>query len=280
MRSVADSYRWCERLARRAAKNFYPAFRLLPTAQRRAMCALYAFMRVTDDLADDGGSAEARRENLRGWRNDLRAALGGEHRHAVHPALADSVARHGIPVRHLEDVLDGVEMDLGPCRYATFADLWRYCYHVAGAVGLCCVRIWGWEGTDTRAAEAAGRAMQLTNILRDVAEDAGQGRVYLPAEDLERFGVPEAQLSRGPCDERFRALMAFQAARARREYEEAMPLARELPPPGRAVFLVMVRTYRALLERIAERGYDVFAGRVRVPGWRKLLLVASALPVR
>ena len=277
---VPASYAWCERLAKRAARNFYLAFRLLPAAQRRAMCALYAFSRVADDLADAPSPAEQRRARLRQWRAGLHASLAGEYRHPAYPALADAVRRFGIPVRHLEELLDGVEMDLGTARYRTFADLSRYCYHVAGAVGLCCVRIWGGAGSDPRLAEAAGRAMQLTNILRDVAEDAGNGRIYLPAEDLERFGVPDSQLEAGPCDERFRAMMAFQAERARRAYDEAAPLAGQLPPPGRAVFLVMLGIYRALLDQIERRGYDVFGSPARVPTWRKLWLAASALPVR
>jgi phytoene synthase len=279
--SVASSYSWCERLTRRAAANFYPAFRLLPAEQRRSMCALYAFSRIADDLADEPGEVEAKRLAVAAWREALAVAMRGEYRHPVFPALRDSVERHAMPVVHLEEILDGVEADLDTDRYVTFGALYRYCYRVASAVGLSCVRIWGHRGgPGLECAEAAGIALQLTNILRDVPEDAAQGRVYLPLEDLDRFGVPMGQLSHGPCDERFRALMRFQAERAAAYYEAAMPLAKELPLPGRAVFLVMVRTYRALLDEIVRRDYDVFAGRVRLAGWYKLWLAASALPVR
>jgi phytoene synthase len=277
----SESYAYCERLARRAAGNFYHAFRVLPAEQRRAMCALYAFLRVADDLSDEPGPAEAKRAALAGWRQSLRAALEGDYRHPIYPALHAAVARFGVPARHLEAALDGVTMDLTRERYDTFGELYRYCYHVASAVGLSCIRIWGYAGADDPApAEAAGVALQLTNILRDVAEDAARGRVYLPREDLDRFGCSPERLLAGPCDERFRALMRFQAERAYGYYDAAAPLTGLLPAAGRAVFLVILRTYRALLDRIVERGFDVFAGRVRLSAWHKLWLAARAVPVR
>jgi phytoene synthase len=276
----AWSYAYCERLARRAAGNFYHAFRLLPADQRKAMCALYAFMRVADDLSDGPEPVEAKREMLAGWRRALFAALEGEYEHPLYPAFHHTVERFGIPVAHLEEVLDGVSMDLDVSRYDTFAELYRYCYHVASAVGLCCVHIWGFRGDMRPPAEAAGIALQLTNILRDVGEDAGRGRVYLPAEDLARFGCPEESLRGGPRGEAFTALMRFEAERAYGYYAEAISLVDLLEPPGRAVFLVMLRTYRGLLDEIVARGYDVFRERVRLPAWRKLWLVARALPVR
>jgi 15-cis-phytoene synthase len=279
--SLADSQAYCEELARRQAGNFYHAFRLLPRSQRRAMCALYAFMRVTDDLTDEPGDVAAKRAALEGWRRQFHQALAGHSSHPLHPAFRHAVTTHGIPGEYLQAVLDGVAMDLEPCRYDTFAELYRYCYHVASAVGLCCIHIWGFSGDKAREyAEAAGIAFQLTNILRDLGEDAARGRVYLPAEDLERFGYRPEQLRRGERTEAFRALMRFEAERARGYYEAARPLAGLLPPPGRAVFQVMSRTYRALLEAIVRRDYDVFSRRVRVSTWRKLWFVAGALPVR
>jgi phytoene synthase len=275
------SYAWCERLARRAAGNFYHAFRILPGEQRRAMCALYSFFRVADDLGDDDQPVEVKRVALTGWREALRACLEGDYRHPLFPALHDAVVRHAIPQQHLEEVLDGVGMDLEVAAYDTFAQLYRYCYHVASAVGLCCVSVWGCRGAEGHpAAEAAGIALQLTNILRDVGEDAARGRVYLPREDLERFGCPVENLVCGVCDEPFRRVMLFQTERARCYYDAALPLVRYLEPPGRAVFLVILRTYRGLLEAIAARNFDVFAGRVRVGSWYKLWLAARALPVR
>ncbi|MGL4554730.1 MAG: phytoene/squalene synthase family protein [Gemmataceae bacterium] len=277
MSDTDRSYGWCERVARRAAKNFYPAFRLLPPDQRRGMCALYAFLRVADDLADSDEPADDKRRALA----ELRDGLHGDGRHPLLPALHDAMRRHRLPARLLDEALDGVEQDLTVCRYETFADLSRYCYLVAGTVGLSCVRIWGHDGERGReAAVAAGRALQLTNILRDVGEDIDRGRVYLPAEDLARFGLTAEDLRGRVYDERFRALMRFNAERAHRCYEEASGLAPLLPAPGRAVFLVLTGTYRALLDEIARRSYDVFTSRVRLPRWYKLWLAARALPVR
>jgi 15-cis-phytoene synthase len=276
----AASYAWCERLARAQAGNFYHAFRLLPADQRRAMCALYAFLRIADDLADGPGGRDEKARALEGWRRQLHGALEGDYRHPVHPALHHTVARYGVPREYLDDVLDGVEMDLRIDRYDTFADLYRYCYRVASAVGLACVHVWGF--TDDRAkplAEAAGVALQLTNILRDLGEDAGRGRVYLPREDLERFGYPAESLARRVRDDRFRALMRFEAERARGYYEAAAPLTGLLRPPGRAVFQVMLRTYRGLLGVIVRRDYDVFSRRARLSRLHKLWLTARALPL-
>jgi phytoene synthase len=275
------SYAYCERLARREAGNFYHAFRLLPRPQRRAMCALYAFMRVADDLTDEPGDLDGKRAALERWRSQLHDTLAGRYHHALHPAFHHTVLTHGVPTEYLLDVLDGVGMDLEPAGYDTFADLYRYCYRVASAVGLSCIHIWGFEGEEAKPyAEAAGIAFQLTNILRDLAEDAGRGRIYLPREDLERFGYTSEQLQRGEHSEAFRALMRFEAERARGYFEAATPLARLLPPPGRAVFLVMSRTYHALLDAIVRSDYDVFRRRVRVSTWRKLWFTAGALPGR
>jgi phytoene synthase len=277
--SRGRSYAWCERLARRAAANFYFAFRLLPAEQRRALCALYAFLRIADDLADEAGAVEDKRARLAAWRRQLRAALAGDYAHPAHPALHDAVRRFGVPARHLEAVLDGVEMDLDTASYETFADLYPYCYRVASAVGLACVHVWGFRGERALGhAAAAGVAFQLTNILRDLGEDAARGRVYLPAEELRRFGCDAAGLRAGRVDEPFRELMRFQAARARDYYAAGEPLAGLLRPAGRAVFLVMLRTYRGLLGEIERRGWDVFSERARLPWWRKLGYAALAAP--
>jgi phytoene synthase len=245
------------------------------------MCALYSFMRVADDLADGPEEVEEKRAALRRWRRQLAGALAGEYVHPLHQALHHTVESFRIPGAYLEEVLDGVEMDLVNDRYDTFADLYPYCYRVASAVGLACIRVWGFRGERAEAcAESAGIAFQMTNILRDLGEDAARGRVYLPREDLERFGYDEDRLSRGDCDDRFRDLMRFQVERARSYYEEGAGLAPLLRPAGRAVFLVMLRTYRGLLDEIVRRDYDVFSSRIRLSGLRKLWLAARALPVR
>jgi phytoene synthase len=278
---LAASHAYCERLARREAGNFYPAFRVLPRPERRATCALYSFLRIADDLSDGPDTAERKRELLAGWRRDLDAALDGEYRHPVHPALHHTVTAYRVPREHLDAALDGVAMDLAAARFTTFADLRLYCYRVASAVGLACIHIWGFSRERAKAhAEDAGVAFQLTNILRDLGEDAARGRVYLPAEDLERFGYDPAGLACGVRDDRFRALMRFEVARARQYYDAAWPLLPLLRPAGRAVFLVLARTYRALLDEIERRDYDVFSSRVGVSRWRKLLLALGALPVR
>ena len=279
--SLADSFRHCEELARRSAGNFYPAFRVLPRDQRLAMCALYAFMRITDDLADEPDTLENRRRKLAQWRQQLHRALAGDFEDPSHPALEHIVKKYGIPVRYLEDVLDGVEMDLEPIRFATWDELQKYCYRVASAVGLCCIHIWGFRGEEAvPLAIQAGHAFQLTNILRDLGEDIGSGRVYLPTEDLDRFGYTEAMLKQSQRNEAFRALMRFEVARARGLYESSWPLVPLLERPGRAVFLAMARTYRGLLDVIEARDYDVFSQRASVPKWRKAWNVVRSLPVR
>jgi phytoene synthase len=278
---LARSYAYCERLARREAANFYHAFRVLPGPQRLAMCALYAFLRVADDLTDSAAPAAEKQTLLTDWRRQFRRALAGDYHHPLHPALHHTVQAYAIPHVYLDDVLDGVEMDLFQDCYATFAELYRYCYRVASAVGLACIHIWGFADEKAKwYAERAGVAFQLTNILRDLGEDAARGRVYLPQEDLEHFGYSLGQLHRGERDERFRSLMRFQVERARSYYESAAPLHALLPAPGRAVFQVMMRTYHGLLSTIEERDYDVFSSRVGLSRWRKLSLVVQAMPTR
>lgn len=273
-----SSLAYCYRLTRRARSSFPLAFRLLPPAKRDATTTLYAFLRVTDDLADEPGDPETKRVALAAWRMRLDEALNGVFTHRVHAALADAVNTFAIPPQYLHDVLDGVESDLEPTPFATFADLDAYCYRVASAVGLACLPIWGCRGEATAPAAAAGVALQLTNILRDLGEDLARGRVYLPQDELAQFGCPpETWRERGPA---FRELMRFQVQRTRGYYDEARPLERLLTPEGRAVFRVMLGVYRRLLDEIERRDYDVFTARVRVGKLTKLRLFATAWPVR
>ena len=279
--SLLRSYRYCETLTQREAGNFYPAFRVLPNGQRLSMCAVYTFMRIADDLSDEPGPIAVKRASLAMWRHGLDALLRGQFTHPSHEALAHTIHKHAIPREYFEAVLDGVEMDLEPVHYATFADLRLYCYRVASAVGLACIHIWGFTRAQAKVhAEQAGLAFQLTNILRDLGEDAARDRIYLPREDLIRFDYSEEKLRRGKRDEAFRALMRFEVERARAYYAAAWPLVPLLSPPGRAVFLVMAKTYRSLLDAIEARDYDVFQRRVRVSKWRKLLFALQALPAR
>lgn len=270
MTELDRSYALCGRVARRAAKNFYYSFLLLPRAQRRAMCALYAFLRRTDDLGDNDSAVDVRRAALLRWRESLERALRGTFDDPLLPALADTVARYDISPAHLQAVIDGVEMDLVNTSYATFDELEVYCERVASAVGLACVRIWGCR--DPRADEPArqcGIALQLTNILRDVHEDLRYGRVYLPQEDLLRYEYPIEALRRGERDGRFRALMRFEVERAEGYYERGAALARYLEGDSRAIFWTMISTYRALLDEIKRRDGDVLSSRVRLTAWRK-----------
>jgi len=276
----AQSYAYCERVARRQAANFYPAFRVLPRPQRRAMCALYAFLRITDDLVDDGGDVAVKRAKLAAWRDGFRAAIRGEDRHTVHPALRDALQRYAIPTWYLEAVIDGVEMDLEPVRFRRFAELYRYCFLVASVVGLACIHVWGFRDEAAKLyAEHAGVAFQLTNILRDLGEDLNRGRVYLPAEDLALFGCTPESLTAG-INPAARRLLRYEADRARQYYRSAERLLPLLSGAGRAVCQVMLRTYRGLLDEIERRDYDVFSRRVSLSGWRKASLVLRALPVR
>ncbi len=278
---LRQSYAYCERLARREAANFYHAFRLLPREQRQAMCALYSFMRVTDDLTDGPETLADKRRSLHRWRGQHEQCLTGRYSHPLHAAFHHTVAHYHIPCSYLNAVLDGVAMDLDTARYETFAELYPYCYRVASAVGLACLHIWGYTGEEAkRHAEAAGIAFQLTNILRDLREDVARGRVYLPREDLARFGYGEQDLLQGLRDERYHNLMRFEAARAYSYYDAAEALVPLLPSAGRAVFLVMQRTYRGLLDAIVRHDFDVFSRRIRLCRLHKLWLAARVLPVR
>jgi phytoene synthase len=279
--SKAQSYVACEAISRRAASSFYPMFRLLPPPQRQAMCAIYAFLRIADDISDQQAPENEKRRQLAQWREGLEHALQGDYRHAIYPALNDTITRYHIPAKYLAAALDGVEMDLRPAVYTTFDELQKYCYHVASVVGLTCIHIWGFTGEKAEeCAINAGIAFQLTNVLRDLAEDAVRGRVYLPQEDLQRFSYGADRLRRGERDNAFRALMRFEVARARDYYDAAWPLAPMLHRPGRQVFLAMARTYRALLGAIEQRDYDVFSSRVRVSKWQRLIIALRTLSGR
>jgi phytoene synthase len=280
--ALRASYRYCGEVSRREARNFYYSFLLLPPSLRRSMCALYAFLRHTDDLADDPAPAGTRRDALDAWRATVGRALSGGDADGWPglAALADTVERHAIPRAYLDEVLDGVAMDLVPRPFATFDDLYGYCYRVASAVGLSCVHIWGFRSDGRRAealAESCGVALQLTNILRDVGEDAGRGRVYLPQEDLERFGVRPEELSAPRVGDRLRDLLAFEGRRAYDYYDQARPLAGLVAPVGRPVLGTIVGIYRALLDEIASRDYEVLAGRVALPARRKAAIALRSL---
>lgn len=282
---IQSSNLYCRHVTRLANSSFPMAFRLLPHSKRRAMEALYAFLRVSDDLADEPGEIPAKRHRLRSWRAGLLSALDGKFNHPIHPALIEAIRQYGIPPALLLETLDGVESDIEPVRFATFAELYPYCYRVASAVGLACVHIWGLRAGASiedvaRAAEAAGIAFQLTNILRDLNEDFEGGRIYLPADELARFGVSIEDWPQSAADSRMRELIQFQSARAKTYYRSAEPLLRYLSRDGRAIFRVMMGTYRCLLDRIEKHGENLFRERLRVPKWRKVLILLSGWAVK
>ena len=276
--AIRGSYMECNRIARAAHSNFYLAFFGLPKEKRNALCALYAFNRLVDNVSDEPGDIEAKRRGLARWRALLdEAAAGRTEGHAILPALADTIARFEIPTRYFHDLVLGAEMDLTVGSYATFDRLSEYCYRVAGTVGLTCLHVFGFE--DPKApdlAERLGLAFQLTNIIRDVSSDFEIGRVYLPQEDLARFGVRQGDL-RGPLTPPLRELLEFEADRAWRFYEEGTPLVQQVNADSRATLWALVRTYSTLLARIEERGFDVFSSRVLLSSAEKIqhLLVAG-----
>jgi phytoene synthase len=284
------AYAACCAIARREAKNFYYAFVALPAPRRNAICAIYAFMRQADDLADDESlSREERRRRLNAWRTNWRGVChGGDSSDPVFIAVRDATERFQIPLSLLSELVDGVTMDLdraatdAPDTYATFADLYRYCYLVASVVGLVCIRIFGY--TDPRAeklAEETGIAFQLTNILRDVAEDAERNRVYLPLEDLAAHNVSLDSLlhrvSGSPPTDSERALLAEIAQRAENFYKSAQELLPLIDRESRPALWVLVSIYHGLLKRIEQADYDVFSSRASVPRKQKLGILAVGL---
>ena len=256
----------CRRIARASASNFYYAFFMLPQAKRDALCALYAFMRLVDDVSDTVGSAADKQRGLARWRAALDAAAAGDvSSHPILPAFADTIERFHIPPRYFHDLISGAEMDLTVGEYATFDRLREYCYRVAGTVGLTCLHVFGFD--DPHApdlAEKLGIAFQLTNILRDVHSDHEMGRVYLPLEDLAQFGVRPEALARGPLTPEMRGLLEFEAARAWNYYREGVELIPLVHADARAALWALARIYSSLLRRIEARGYDVFSERVRL----------------
>ena len=279
MLSLDQSYAFCRKIARQRARNFYYSFLLLSHEQKNAMCAIYAFMRVCDDLSDEaGGSAEA----IERWREDCQKALQGDYSgHPVWPAFHDTVRRYAIPSEYFQEMLDGVKSDLEPRRVQTFDELYRYCYQVASVVGLTVVHIFGFDAKDSaevlHMAEVCGVAFQITNILRDVREDAETHRIYLPAEDLARFDVTGPPFVR---DDRFMELMRFEAARASAYYLESKALVGLVNRRSRSSLWALREIYTRLLKRIEGSDFDVLDRRIRVPALEKTGIVVKAFWMR
>ncbi len=277
--ALERSYDYCRRVARRRARNFYYSFVLLPSQQRNAICAIYAFMRYCDDLSDDAPSGRSSpRESIERWRVELDAALEGRFgEHPLWPAFHDTVTRYRIPVAYFHEMIEGVTADLGHRRMASFDELYRYCYQVASVVGLTVIHIFGFRSPEALPlAEKCGVAFQLTNILRDVREDIGRDRVYLPADDLARYQVDLEGLREGRQTEGFTELLAFEAGRARAYYNDSAPLIQMVDPHSRSSLWALIEIYSRLLAKIERTHYDVLSHRVELSAREKLGIIAKA----
>jgi squalene synthase HpnC/squalene synthase HpnD len=293
--SIEASYEACHSIARASRSNFYYAFFLLPKPKRDALAALYAFMRLVDDVSDEDQGLLAKQRGLAKWRAALDEAATGHSQvfdgtavkplpseasygeAEVLPALVDTMHRYKMPARYLHDLISGAEMDLTVQTYPTFDRLREYCYRVAGTVGLTCTHVFGFS--DARAldlAEKLGLAFQLTNIIRDVHEDHKLGRVYLPEEDLQRYGVSPEDFGRGEATLGIRELLRFEAERAWQLYEEGSALLGLIDADSRGALWLLVHTYSALLARIELLDFAVFGERVRLPKAEKMMFVAKA----
>ena len=289
---LAHAYLVCRGIARESARNFYYAFMVLPSEKRDALSAVYAFMRQSDDIADDEKlSAAKKRQKLAEWSGHMHRVLGGEVTDdPVLFALADARRNFEIPVDLLDKLVQGTAMDAeqqsssAPAAlYRTFDELQNYCYHVASVVGLICIKVFGYKDAAAEPlAERCGLAFQLTNIIRDVKEDALMGRVYLPAEDLARFERSAAELlpqalRNGFDAARFRPVLEMEAQRAREFYRAADDLIPLIDEDCRPALWVLIEIYRRLLEKIAAGGFNVFGPKVRLSAIEKLGVVARGL---
>lgn len=279
MTGLDAAYDYCQALTRREAKNFYYGFLLLPNEQRRAIYSAYAFARQCDDIADAGLPLDEAKSQLAGYRVQLDECLAGAPDGPVFAALCHTIRQYNVPPEYLYDLVTGVETDLTRTRYETFAELKDYCYHVASVVGLISIEIFGYHGGETARQRAAdlGIALQLTNILRDVAEDAERGRIYLPLDELGTFAVREADVLAGRATTGFRRLMALQVGRAREYYAEGRKLLPLLPPRARACVGVMAGIYSSILDDIERDPGVVFRRRVSLSAPQKIALAGREL---
>ena len=264
---------YCQQKAAASGSSFYYSFLFLPSERRRAITALYAFCREVDDVVDECTEPQVAHVKLGWWRQEIADLYAGKPHHPVAQALAPFTEKFRIPAVHLNEIIDGMEMDLTQTRYLDFTGLERYCYHVAGAVGLLAAGIFGYTNPRTlEYAKNLGTAFQLTNIIRDVGEDARKNRIYLPMDELKRFEVSASDILQARDSDNFRQLMAFQTRRAESFYEKAMQC---LPPEDRRTQragLIMAAIYRATLAEIEQEGYQVLAQRTSLTPLRKLWL--------
>jgi len=262
---------YCQQKAARSGSSFYYSFLFLPAAQRRAITALYAFCREVDDVVDECQDPQLAATKLAWWRQEVARLARGQAQHPVSQALQAASSEYGLPPEQLQEIIDGMEMDLQQSRYLDFRALSLYCHRVAGVVGLLAAEIFGYQDRRTRKyAHDLGLAFQLTNIIRDVGEDARRGRIYLPIDELQRFEVPAADILNARHTENFRRLMNFQVERAESYYAQAIAqlpaVDRRQQRPG----LVMAAIYRTLLDEIRRDGCQVLRQRTSLTPLRKL----------
>jgi len=264
---------YCQQKAAGSGSSFYYAFLFLPPERRRAITALYAFCREVDDAVDESTDAQLAHAKLAWWRQEIAGLFAGNPQHPVTRALQPALAPFGITAGRLNEIIDGMEMDLTQTRYLDFAGLERYCYHVAGVVGLLAAGIFGYKDARTLDyAKNLGTAFQLTNIIRDVGEDARKNRIYLPMEDLQRFHVTAADILNARRGEAFVALMRFQVERAQSYYDKALAALPATDRRAQRPGLIMAAIYRALLVEIEHEGFQVLRQRTSLTPLRKLWL--------
>ncbi len=284
---LSDSFAYCRRTARTAARNFYYGFRLLPAEKRDALCALYTFMRGVDDISDEPGDIAAKTRGLAQCRAQMDRVLAGEFdSDPVWPAFREVMTRYQIPIRYLHDLISGAEMDLTVSRYETFDRLREYCYRVAGTVGLCCLHVFGFSDPQApELAETLGIAFQLTNILRDLRKDYQMGRIYLPEEDLARFQVRGEDMGQdldqasenGRPSANVVDLVRFESERAWQLYADGWPLISLVDQDSRAALWALARIYSGILEKIEIRDYNVLAAPVaRLSTTEKIWILMQA----
>ena len=272
---VALAYEACQQITKREAKNFYYGFISLPEAKRHAIYAAYAFCRQCDDAVDNQGSAQEKLRALDEARSRLHRCYAGAPNDQVTIALHDAAMRYNIPITYFESLIEGMAMDVQMARYRTFGDLRGYCYRAASTIGLISIEIFGYRQPQAKTfAIDLGIALQLTNILRDLKEDAERGRIYLPQQDLRDFGVSEDDLLAGRLTDEFRALMRYQARRAHKYFASGIRLLPLLPPRSRMCTAVLQGLYAEILNRIEAANYDVFSKRISLSALEKTQLTA------
>lgn len=268
-----DPHKYCADRAARSGSSFYYSFMFLPQPRRRAITALYAFCREVDDVVDETSDTEIARTKLAWWRNEIASVYGGAPQHPVARALADVVGDFGLPQSMLQEIIDGMQMDLEQNRYPDFESLLAYCHRVAGVVGLLSARIFGHTTPATLDyAHDLGIAFQLTNIVRDIGEDARRDRIYLPLDDMTRYGVRPADILQGRDSESMRNLLQFQIARARSYYTQALDKLPAADRRAQRAGLIMAAIYRRLLDEIDTEATRVLSARVSLTPMTKLWL--------